>query len=166
MLTTLSSLLLPKDSTQDVINQIVDLQFLIMHTVEENNLKKQEMIGVEISIFLYFLGDYIVSSKKKDELLSTPWLFAAFKKMKEVIFKEEPYFTESLVADMLVQRIHLYTKMVKNTNIQKTDFFDMVVEAQAKLITNILEENELSTYLPAGPFFELMLTITQIIYLS
>jgi hypothetical protein len=125
-----------------------------MYAIEESDPKKQEKIGVEISIFLFFLADYIVSSKKKDDQVSTPWLIAAFKKMKEVILKEEPYFTEDLVADMLVQRIQLYTKMVKKINIQKDDFIDILVEAQAPLIANIMEDNEFSTYLPSRPFFE------------
>jgi hypothetical protein len=135
MLSTVSNFLLPKESPHDVIKQIVKLQVVIMYAIEESDPKKQEKIGVEISIFLFFLADYIVSSKKKDDQVSTPWLIAAFKKMKEVILKEEPYFTEDLVADMLVQRIQLYTKMVKKINIQK-------------------EDNEFSTYLPSRPFFE------------
>lgn len=154
MLPSLSNLFTPKESPKDVIRQIAEMNVIIVKVIEKNDPKKQEMIGLEISIFLFFLADYIVSKKKNEELLNTPWLFAAFKKMKTVILSEEPYLDESFVADMLIQRIQLYTKLVKKTNIQKYDFIKKVVEAQAKLITNILEENELSTYLPAGPFFE------------
>nr|WP_321298351.1 hypothetical protein [uncultured Sphaerochaeta sp.] len=153
MIKFLRNLFLPKDTPKIVTSRAAEIYVIIVNSIKEYYPKKSEIIGVEISIFLFFLADYIVTKKRKEAQLNTPWLFAAFGEMKEIILSEEPYLSEDLLADLLVQRIQLYNRIVENTNFEE-NFIPKVVESQTSLIANIIEENEISFYLPGPPDYE------------